>query len=121
MKHCNDWKKQFNSIQFIKTAFGFWITLPKKHFTEIFYLKGHLTETPLDRTPFDRMPIDWKFIRPNRRLSERRLTESSFYRKVIWPIFFSEVVIWPTIFREKLSVIWTFGQMTFRSNNLSVK
>jgi hypothetical protein len=73
----------------------FWITLPKNHLTEIFWPKAYLTETPFDRTPFDRMPFDRmpfdrKFIWPNRRLTERRLTESSFYRKVIWPIFFSE-------------------------------
>jgi hypothetical protein len=59
----------------------FWITLPKNHFTENFRPKGHLIETPFDRTQFDRMPFDLKYIWPNRRLTESRLTESSFYRK----------------------------------------
>jgi hypothetical protein len=59
----------------------------KNHTTENFWPQGHLTETPFDRTPFDRMPFDRQFIRPN-----RRLTESSFYRKVTWPIFFRK---WP--------------------------
>jgi hypothetical protein len=58
------------------------------HFTEKSFHRQILTESPLtetlfDRTPFDRIPFDRKFIRPNRRLTERRLTESSFYRKVI--------------------------------------
>jgi hypothetical protein len=53
---------------------------PKNHFTEKFWSKGHLTETPFDRTPFDRTPYNRKYIRPNRRLTERRLTESSFFR-----------------------------------------
>jgi hypothetical protein len=64
---------------------GFWITLPKNHFIENFWPKGHLTEKTFDRTPFYRMPFDRKFIWPNRRLTERRLTESSFYRKFILP------------------------------------
>jgi hypothetical protein len=52
--------------------FWFWITLPKNHFTEFLW-------------PFDRNTI-W----PNRRLTEHLLTESLFYRKVIWPFCFSK-------------------------------
>jgi hypothetical protein len=75
------------------------------HFTENFWPKGHLTVTPFDRTLFERMPFDRKFIRPNRRLTERRLTESSFYRKVMWPIFLLKMVIWPNLLSTK-NVIW---------------
>jgi hypothetical protein len=57
----------------------FKITLPKEKFTDFFF-----TETPFDQTPFDRMPLTRKFNRPNRRLTERRLTESSFYRTRKW-------------------------------------
>jgi hypothetical protein len=58
------------------------------HFTEnsfhqIFWAKGNLTEHRLTECHLTE-------IGPNRRLTERRLTGSSFYRKVIWPIFFSE-------------------------------
>jgi hypothetical protein len=51
------------------------------HFTEKSFHRFFFTKTPFDRTPFDRMPSNRKFIRPNRRLTEGRLTESSFYRK----------------------------------------
>jgi hypothetical protein len=71
--------------------YGFWITLPKNHFTENFGPKCHLTETPFDRTPFDRMPFDKKFILPNRRFNRR-----PFDRKFILP----KKVIWP---KKKLS------------------
>jgi hypothetical protein len=82
---------------------GFWITLPKNHFTEIFWPKGHLNETPFDRTPFDRMPFDRKFIRPNRRLTERCLTEISVYWKVIWPIFFRKWSLDRIYFPQEIS------------------
>jgi hypothetical protein len=68
-----------------------------------FKSKGHLTETPFDRTTFGRMPFDRKFIRPNRRLTERRLTESSFYRKVMGPIFFRKWSFYRIYFRQKMS------------------
>jgi hypothetical protein len=80
------------------------------HFTEnsfyrFFLTERHLTETPFDQTPFDRTPFDRKAIWPKHHwpnavwpntiwpkhhLTERRLTETPFYRKDIWPIFFSE-------------------------------
>jgi hypothetical protein len=98
----------------------FWITLPINHFTENFWPKGHLTETSFDRTPFGRMPFDRKFIRPDRRLTERRLTECSFYRKKSFgrekklsqgrfTDFFWKVVIWPKL--EKL-VKWPKWHIT---------
>jgi hypothetical protein len=66
----------FNVLGLFIARKRFWITEKSFH-------RNFLTETPFDRTPFDRMPFDRKFIRPNRRLTERRLTESSFYRKNI--------------------------------------
>jgi hypothetical protein len=57
--------------------------------------KGHLNEKPFDRSPFDRIAV-W----PNRRLTEHRSTESSFYRKIIRPIFF---------FRK-----WSFDRINLR-------
>jgi hypothetical protein len=81
--------------------------------------------------------FDRKAIWPIHDLTEHRLTESSLHRKVIWPIFFQKMVIWPNllstknvIWRKKIahkvvwpflgkkhSIKWTFGQMTFRSDD----
>jgi hypothetical protein len=85
MKGCTASKKYLNTRKLADLG-RFWISLPKNHFTENFWPKGHLTETPYDRTPFDRMPFDRKFIRPNHRLTKRR---------AVWPkghmiVFFSE-------------------------------
>jgi hypothetical protein len=116
---------------------GFWITLPKNHFTDIFWPKGHLTETPFDRTPFDRMPFDRKLILPKKVISPKtkfikrsfdrkylengqltknltwktnQMTEMTYDWKFIWPKAFRKMVIWP---KKKHSVKWTFSQMTF--------
>jgi hypothetical protein len=82
-------------------------TFSGSHFTEKsfhrnFLTEGHLTETPFDRTPFDQMPFDRKFIRPNHRLTERRLIEISFYRMAD---FFQKMVIWPNLLSTK-KFIW---------------
>jgi hypothetical protein len=91
---------------------GFWITLPKNHFTENFWPIGHLTETPFDRTPFDQMPFDRKFIRPNRRLTERRLTDDQFFKKIIiWPNLIStKNIIWPK--KNAHKVVWPLIHLT---------
>jgi hypothetical protein len=106
---------QFCSINFnvgiakLKELLGPWIRLkthyfeirdPKlevkmvlDHFTEKLFHRNFLTETPFDRPPLERMPFDRKFIRPNHRSTERRLTESSFCRKVYDRFFFQKMVI----------------------------
>jgi hypothetical protein len=66
-----------------------WITLPKNNFTKkidrkAIWPKHHLTEL---------------------RLTECHLTESSFDRKVIWPIFFQKMAIWQNLLSTK-NVIW---------------
>jgi hypothetical protein len=54
-------------------------------FTEKSFYRFFLDRTPFDRTPLDRTPFDRKAIWPKHHLTERRLTESSFYQKVFWP------------------------------------
>jgi hypothetical protein len=115
-------KKSVVKWSAVKCSHWFWITLPKNHFIEIFWPKGNLIETPFDRTPFDRKPFDRKYIWPNRRLTESRSTENSFYRK---KSFGRKKIIKRSFDRKYdqmiFSVKWPFGQMTFRSNDLSVK
>jgi hypothetical protein len=70
--------------RFFLTERVFTVGWPKAIWPNTIWPRGHLTETPFDafdRMPFNRMPFDRKFIWPNRRLTERCLTESSFYRK----------------------------------------
>jgi hypothetical protein len=78
----------------------------EKSFTEIFWPKGHSTETPFDWMPFDR-----KFIRPNCRLTEGHLTEGSFYRRVIY-----RKVLWPIFIRK-----WSFDRIYFRHKKIAHK
>jgi hypothetical protein len=110
----------------------------------------HSTESPFNRTPIDRKFIYRKVIWPNllstknsfnrkncaqARLTENsfdwkfgfsendHLTETSFFRKFIWPKAFFEKWLFDrmffyflnSIFRKKLLLKWTFGHMSFRS------
>jgi hypothetical protein len=80
--------------------FNTWITLPKNIFTENFWPKGHLTETPFNRTPFDRkyiwpkyiwrIAVQSKVVWPKVHFTEKsHLAEKKIYQKVVWPkIFF---------------------------------
>jgi hypothetical protein len=100
-------KESFHRFFFDRTPFDRKVGWPNAIRPNTILPKGHLTETPFDRTPFDRMPFYQKFIWPNRRLTECRLTESSFYRKKSfgrkqnlsksrWPkILFEKLVEWP--------------------------
>jgi hypothetical protein len=49
---------------------GFWITQPKNQFTNFFFTKHLLAETPFDQTPLDRTPFDQKAIWPKHHLTE---------------------------------------------------
>jgi hypothetical protein len=85
------------TISIHNNAWKFWITLPKSHFTDIFWPnaiwpntiwpKGHLTETPFDRTPFDRIAghlAENKIYQKDRKYLEKgHLTEMTFDRKFI--------------------------------------
>jgi hypothetical protein len=66
------------------------------HFTKKSFHWKILTERPFDRNS----------IWPNRLLTVRRLTESSFYRKVIWTIFFRKWFFDQIYFRQKNSFYW---------------
>jgi hypothetical protein len=90
---------RFRKIVIWPNQKGFWIiTLPKNNFTENFWPKGHLTETPFDQTPFEWMPIHRitvqpKAVRPKVHFTEKsHLAENKIYQPAenIW-----KMVIWP--------------------------
>jgi hypothetical protein len=81
--------------------------------------KVHSTESPFNRTPFDR-----KFILPKGHITDffsenDHLTESTFYKNVIWPKKIAHKVVWPKKNLTESSFDWTLvskkGHLTERS------